>query len=350
VKTIYNIQFARAFAALLVVYAHLNYPGASFGQFGVDIFFVISGFIMTMICHESPRNFLVRRVVRIAPLYWLVTTAVYLLSYVRPDLLNSTTANFGNFLKSVFFIPYVKENGTVHPMLDVGWTLNYEMYFYLAIGSALLFSAPRRATLVASAGLTVIFLVLKLVSTFAPPTSPMAAVWVGFYGSDRIFEFIAGVGVYYYSRTESILKWGVIFCVVTSILCIVFMTAVNLSVPHWETAPFLSRTIPSALFVISMLALERRSFVLTKWTILGDASYALYLTNEFVVEGTQKIGTRILHLSTYSPVTCAVIFVLSELLAVAIFLLVEKPMHDWMRALVEGRRKSSPKAIVPVRG
>ena len=105
-----SLQILRAIAALSVVYYHIN-AAPHFGKFGVDIFFIISGFVMSMIIEngQKPYTFVVNRITRIVPLYWVLTLCLFILSAIKPDLLDTTTANILNFLKSIFFIPYFKE-------------------------------------------------------------------------------------------------------------------------------------------------------------------------------------------------------------------------------------------------
>ena len=102
------LQILRAIAATSVIYYHIGCI-PRFGKFGVDIFFVISGFVMSLIIAngESSVRFAVNRIARIVPLYWVLTTAVLVLAWIHPALLDSTTADIFNYLKSLFFIPYV---------------------------------------------------------------------------------------------------------------------------------------------------------------------------------------------------------------------------------------------------
>ncbi len=337
VKTVFNIQQARAIGALLVVYAHIGVPGATFGHFGVDIFFVISGFIMTMICSRSPRNFFRRRLARIVPLYWLITGVVFLLSWWKPQLMNSTRPSLFHFLESIFFIPYVKENGLVHPMLDVGWTLNYEMYFYTAIALMLLAGAAAHyATLAASALLVGLALVFQVALRFLPATST-AAILTSFYSSFYVFEFILGVLVFYLVQHPLARRPGVAANIALSLGCLAFLVWNQLTQPLGHAVPLLTQGVPAMLFVATMLLLEQKNFVLTRITLLGDASYALYLSNQFVVEGFRKVVGRFLHLSFYSLPSIALIIVISSLIAIAIYLILEKPLHDRLRILVDGK-------------
>ena len=112
-------------ATTVVVHHVLIQDGRVFGEFRVDVFFVLSGFVIAFALGSGTvgvRDFVVNRLVRIVPLYWLATLLVFFGALLRPDLFNSTTADVSELLKSLFFIPYRKESGHIFPMLFVGWT------------------------------------------------------------------------------------------------------------------------------------------------------------------------------------------------------------------------------------
>jgi len=190
-----SLQILRAVAAISVVYFHIGSAASTsitipvFGSFGVDIFFVISGFVMAMVVSngQGPRSFVISRLSRIIPLYWILTTCLLLLAAIKPELLNSTTVNLLNYLKSLFFIPYFKENGTLYPMLSVGWTLNYEMFFYFCIWISLIFS--KRYYIHSTIILISIF--YFVVSTYIEND-----VTTLFFGNTLIFEFVFGMLLY----------------------------------------------------------------------------------------------------------------------------------------------------------
>ncbi|MEI7432578.1 MAG: acyltransferase, partial [Betaproteobacteria bacterium] len=180
-----TLQILRAIAATSVVYYHVKCL-PNFGSFGVDIFFVISGFVMSLIVAngESTTRFAINRVARIVPLYWLLTSAVLVLTLFYPALFDSTTADFYNYLKSLFFIPYYKESGYLHPMLTMGWSLNYEMFFYaciwlsvIAFGRRFFFST----------------LFLLIVSYILLGNLVENRVMNSFFGDYMVFEFMAGM-------------------------------------------------------------------------------------------------------------------------------------------------------------
>jgi peptidoglycan/LPS O-acetylase OafA/YrhL len=272
---------------------------------------------MTMICVKSARQFFGRRLARIVPLYWLITGVVFLLSWFKPQLMNSTTPSAVNLVRSLFFVPYVKENGEVHPMLDVGWTLNYEMYFYAAIALALLVVPTRLATI-------------------APADSyPAMLAW--FYSRFYVLEFVLGVAVFYLVQHPLARKPGVIVNLVLAAVCLVFLAYNHFRHPLGHAVPGLTQGVPAMLFVAAMLLLEQKNFVFTKITILGDASYALYLTNQFVVEGFRKIASKALHFPFYSVPSIALVIVLASAAAIVIYIALEKPLHDRLRILVDGK-------------
>src|ERR1700730_5517211 len=142
---VYGVQVLRAAAATLVVVFHIGRmieikTGLDIGSWthagpaGVDLFFVISGFIMvyTMPKDFSAWRFLLRRIIRIAPLYWILTIAYLALVILTARRHIPTT----DIVASFFFLPARDENGMIYPPIGQGWTLAYEMFFYVALACA----------------------------------------------------------------------------------------------------------------------------------------------------------------------------------------------------------------------
>uniref|UniRef100_UPI0011DD4172 acyltransferase family protein n=1 Tax=Shewanella marina TaxID=487319 RepID=UPI0011DD4172 len=142
-----SIQVMRGFAAILVVFYHIYYISKLYSDYnirhfellhlGVDIFFILSGFIMVYIINKGDSfsnnmilKFLKDRIIRIVPLYWFFTIVMFL-SYI---FIFDKEKSIIELLKSLFFIPYYDSfSFGIYPILGVGWTLNYEMYFYFLI-------------------------------------------------------------------------------------------------------------------------------------------------------------------------------------------------------------------------
>lgn len=134
-----NIQVARAIAANLVLLSHLRAietkygrgfvvlpDWAQWGACGVDLFFVVSGFIMaTIAAREACRTFIVSRLTRIFPPYWFYSGLVLVVSLAAPSMVNSSFGHPPSLWRSFLLIP-----DTTFPLLAVGWTLTHELYFY----------------------------------------------------------------------------------------------------------------------------------------------------------------------------------------------------------------------------
>ena len=109
-----NIQALRALAAVMVVFVHLKILLDTiglplFGGAGVDLFFVISGFVMVHTTQKrppSPSEFIRNRIARVVPVYWFMTLGVYGLALSAPRLLGATSGNVAELCKSLLFIPF----------------------------------------------------------------------------------------------------------------------------------------------------------------------------------------------------------------------------------------------------
>jgi peptidoglycan/LPS O-acetylase OafA/YrhL len=156
---------------------------------GVDVFFVISGFIMwvTTARRGQPLEFYRHRLARIVPLYWLVTTAVVAILVVAPGAVQSGKVDVWHIVASYLFIPVVHPvTGLMQPVLVPGWTLNYEMFFYALFGVSLLL--PRMTRLLA------LIVVLGGLAALGhlPVIAPASAA--EFYTRDIVLEFALGAG------------------------------------------------------------------------------------------------------------------------------------------------------------
>jgi exopolysaccharide production protein ExoZ len=158
---LWSIQYLRFIAAFGVILFHscgaTPYPFA-LGAIGVDLFFVISGFVMWHVVAakpQTPGHFLSRRIRRIVPLYWTAIALVVFLVHVFGVRTLGATDKAVPVIKSLLFIPYFNSNGTMGPVVSPGWTLNYEMFFYAVFGASLFISAKYRFWLLA-----IIFLIL----------------------------------------------------------------------------------------------------------------------------------------------------------------------------------------------
>ncbi|MBT8545253.1 acyltransferase [Polynucleobacter paneuropaeus] len=278
-----NLQALRAFAALNVVFFHILGTSASYGFGvndlkifegwgfnGVDIFFVLSGFIMVYIRGEgamSPITFFVHRLTRIAPLYWLLTTLVLALSLVAPSIFRSDIAGIKiHTIASMFFMsqPLLSKS----PVLFDGWTLEYEMLFYLCIAIGMFFKK-----------ISVTHLFVMLCISFLIAIDLIQPV---------AFEFLLGIfcGTLYLNFRNN--KRLQLICLLIGISCF----ASTLILFKMEGDIFSQRVImyglPSFLIIYGLLGVSQiKRGALTK---LGDASYSIYLIQVFTIPAFYKFA------------------------------------------------------------
>ena len=286
-----NIQALRGIAAMMVVFCHTadiakggrDWFGAS-GANGVDLFFVISGFIMVFTTADGrtgPLSFMRNRFLRIAPLYWLMTLIVLVLAFVIPDVFKGTRPDLREFVLSLAFIPFLKAGSDgVQPMLFVGWTLNYEMFFYALFALGL---TVRRPT-VGAVGVIGSLVLLALVGWFIRPEGVVAS----FYTRPITLEFAEGILLGLVWRGAAVnavptyLAW-----IALAVSAAIFALAPGDVI----TGTVVGYGILAAVIVGASLMLERRGVkVVWPWLLrLGDASYAIYLTHFFVIRALEKV-------------------------------------------------------------
>lgn len=284
--TLRSLQILRAVSVLSVIYFHIG-TATGFGGFGVDIFFVLSGFViaLTVTRGQTPSDFALSRIVRIVPLYWIVTTAILAIAFVKPDLLQSTTANLGNYVRSLFFIPYYKESGLLQPMLALAWTLNYEMYFYACVLLGLLVWRERFMTIVAG----VIFLLWLGAVLLARHDA------IGdFIANPIVFEFVFGLLAFRIYRSG--LLSGLPAIASVPLICASYAILV-VDESRYGHIRLLSVGLPAFVLVLATVRLEPqlRAFDdrLRRWpSAIGDASYATYLIQYFVIDGAARLFFR----------------------------------------------------------
>jgi len=296
-KAYLSIQQLRAVAALGVVIFHIDtqlarmgYEGwwPNFLSSGVDIFFVISGFIMWITTWDRPTTpirFMWNRITRIVPLYWIMTAFALAVLLVNADLMQSGTLDWGHVVKSFLFIPDVHpvKLNSMEPLIFAGWTLNYEMMFYLIFAATLFL--PARFRLPAA---ILALLALAGVRLFDP--APLTVLW--FYSSEIILEFGMGmlIGAFVTSgRKVAALPAFLMVCGGALALAIVGEW-------HEEMSRTIVRGIPSALIVLGAVSLELHGRVLKSraFAYLGDASYSIYLAHGVALSALAQIWRRVL--------------------------------------------------------
>jgi peptidoglycan/LPS O-acetylase OafA/YrhL len=276
-----SIQYLRGLAAVMVLLNHVMWKvqqrggntldGFAIGEAGVDIFFVVSGFIMCHITADRPvpvGAFLAHRAIRILPLYWIVTTVALAIHLARPGLVNSSGGTT-HVLASYLLLPVEGKF-----LVQAGWTLSYELFFYLVFAAAL--PAPHRGRWLVAAA---------LVGLAGLAWLPVPHHLWAFLTRDLMIEFVFGMAVWALWRKQVVrsARTGALLV----IAAVVLFAARNAS----PNGAFLSTVrafhygIPALLLCWGLVSLE--SWIARHriaWLVaLGDASYSLYLSHVFTV-------------------------------------------------------------------
>ncbi|MFI4976044.1 MAG: acyltransferase family protein [Caulobacterales bacterium] len=321
-KDLKSIQALRAVAALLVVTFHaFQWLGDPFwiGAAGVDIFFVISGFIMWTVTADatlSPQRFLWRRLTRVAPSYWLMTLAVAAVAIADPNFLGQVTVTPRHLLLSLAFIQHTDPRGLPFPLLPPGWTLNYEAMFYV-IFAACLWLAPARRIWALTVGLSLLSATGMAIShSYELGANPemmqfAAGAWIGKLRSDGLSP----------SRWAGLGLIGVGVAALAALWAARFQS--DLLRPILWGAP-------ATAIVAGAVALEGavRRGVWRGILRLGDASYAIYLCHlpatALVAHSIGSGRTMVfVPIAIMASVTTGLLFHLS----------IEKPMIQLCRAM-----------------
>jgi len=261
----YTIQFLRFVAALFVMFFHLNIMGS--GYKGVDVFFVISGFVMyystLIVTHKSVQIFLLNRLTKIYILYWLVLLAWY---FVKPFKISG--AFLGAFLLIPGHFPYIK----------VSWSLSYELYFYFAF-AAIVYLITRKIRLIFIA----FFFISSVVTFLQFTTFSLQGSLFNFLLGENFWEFLLGIFCCILATKVSVnYRLAIICCAVVGIVITI------VSVPYATTLGHVVYGPLAFLLVFFIVEYEKKA-VLNKYfikavTTLGDASYAIYLVAPLIAD------------------------------------------------------------------
>jgi peptidoglycan/LPS O-acetylase OafA/YrhL len=346
-----NLQILRFLAAAMVLLSHVQHQAdkmsfASQWNYsswngiylagGVDIFFVISGFIMyTISSTEFGRagavtKFFKRRLVRIAPPYWIFTVAMIVATVIFASHISHPILLPDNVVASFLFIPYLNAYGGAYPVLMLGWTLNYEFFFYVVFGLALFL--PRRA------GLGMVFVVIGAfaITGFLElfSTQPMM-----FWSNPIILEFL--LGILLAMARERGVRISAAAGVALIVLGFVAMYALKSAgiATHFWAARILWMGLPALCICAAGVLVEqnpkpqglRRGLV-----FLGDSSYALYLSHPFALNLVAVMWNKLGLSNPYFYVALSCAF--SLLVGALVHVWLERPLTRYLNSKVDKPR------------
>lgn len=310
-----NIQALRAFAALNVVFFHII--GASFaykqdvhffqflkswGANGVDIFFVISGFIMVYIQNEKkrdPLSFILNRISRVAPIYWLLSLLIFLIYLIYPSGFRELKISTSHLLQSIFFMSMTIDKS--YPVLGIGWTLEYEVIFYVLFSVGLFFSG--------------------LKSVVVPTLLILISISCGIIDS-IVIEFILGMicaKIYLAGKYNKLGRTSLIIGLLLLFSSLFFTFDLN---------RIIISGLPSFFIVFGLINIKQINNKVAIY--LGDASYSIYLVQVFTIATMYKISSSKFE-AINNDIIAVSILILSALSGCILYSFVEKPLTKIIR-------------------
>lgn len=346
---IQNIQALRGIAVLSVVLFHLitiekKYGGTTtilsdffeFSMFGVDLFFVMSGFIMVVITREKFRNtkqglhFLYHRISRIYPMYWIYSILVLGVFLANPSLVNSSQGNQADILASFLLIP-----SDIFPLLMVGWTLIHEMYFYLIFFLILLFIHERYMPVaILLWGMIIVFLNIVLEPDNSLSKLLLHPLNLEFIGGCLLAKICLGEG-------KPQIKTRVLFILSAAGLIALFfgydfyrqMTGQLEPLDWWR--PFIFG-LPTMLLVFCFVNMEKNGFIIHSFIIkIGDASYSIYLSHILTLNVMGRLWQTVSSDTLYDNVIMIpLLLALTIIVGIASYIFIEKPILKLTRRII----------------
>lgn len=345
-----SVQSLRGIAALFVLMQHICFIER--GSFGVDIFFLISGFIMMYVTQKDTEHFVIKRVIRIIPLYYAMTFVSYVALLATPGLFDRTVASPIYLVKSLLFIPF-SLSGVTQPLLRVGWTVNYEVLFYVLFFVAMKISWRYRAVICAG-----MLVVLAVIGIWVPGGMEPISFWT----DSIILEFAAGMGLFYVFRwiyhryvedaeNELESKNAANKHVGKCVACGLLLVCAGLFVYEWQSyeSPFLGTLpqvvrwgIPSVfilcmVFVIGLGVRMPRVLVL-----LGNMSFSIYLLHYYPMRVLNKLIGNTKTPDIKEVLLTIVVVAMTLIGAWICYQLIEIKLTAWLRRklILDGKTKS----------
>lgn len=330
-------------AATTVIFDHIAFM--RWGAFGVDIFFVLSGFVICYISTIDGSNFFAKRIFRVVPLYWLCTLGVALIGLVAPGLLVSTSFSFVALLKSLFFIPFRRPDHKIAPLLFLGWTLHMEMLFYAIFGIALKITQKYVKEL-AMAAIIVLALTGKVARMYHHSN-----LILNFYSKFVILEFALGIACYmlWARYGTAIRRVPGLAAMAVAGASYGFFVLMDIHVldsygPGFRHVPdFLLRGLPASLILLAFLSGEEKFKFPALVLLIGDASYSLYLLHPYILEALDRKVFALDHLGLFTALVTIASIAICYAGAVLSFKMFERPSNQFLRNyFLKRRRPAAP--------
>lgn len=274
---------------------------------------------------RSPAKFMWNRIVRIVPLYWFYSLITVLLYAVASGLFRSNGLTFEHVILSLLFIPHPNPGdlASLSPLIKIGWTLNYEMFFYLVFAIAMSINYAQRVLI------TYVFLVL-LVTIDATKLFSLSPE-IQFYCRDIVLEFAAGMLLCYAYRAgklQSKILTGVILVMLGGSALMISTS------PDLGTFRAIKLGIPAIVLVAGLLSIEKSLPKLRLPLLIANASYSIYLSHIMVIAILRYVYPR-LGIPTAGLISTLIFVVISLTIAtlggIVCYFVIEKPLLNLSR-------------------
>ena len=348
VRKYLGLQILRITAACMVLLTHSTFYASErldrhfgfwkSGARGVDIFFVLSGFVMVYssikLLNDSNgwKIFAERRIVRIVPIYWIATSIKVIALLFTTGYILHTQFSVVKTLESYFFLPALNTEGGIGPVLGVGWTLNFEMFFYFLFTLALFF----RVSVYKFVGVVLAFLAVG--SFFRQTNWPAAS----FYLNTVVLEFFYGMVIAKIClASKHIPRYYAIPLLGLGFLGLLAPWSLQIQLDG------VLHGVAAALIVYSMASLEDWLTRIPRFVLyMADAPYAIYLFHPFIAPAVPVALMKLHLVYPWLSVACSVSLALAG--GCLVHLLIEAPITKWFRdhLLIGGKKVIHPVATV----
>jgi len=329
------IQALRAYAAILVVINHLWTSGAvasylgfdNIGGFGVSIFFVISGFIISYSIPESIQRldnlqFLRRRIYRLFPMY-LLAFSIFAVLYLHSAIMHGKEVSFPLLLGNALLLPSFTNNPDYRMLVGPAWTLAYEMFFYY-IFFVLISILKSKSSVIILTAASIILMVLLM--QFLNLQGPKLG-WVNFshiVGDPLMLNFASGCFLYLAWK-----KWGgkTPLNFIAAFVGFMGLTLIAFGMPHPEILRPLWFMIPTVIVAIHLLADFGHSKKIEFIEFLGAASFSIYLFHPLIYQAIIRIPWLS---NLHGDLFGAASVVVGLLLGCLVYFFIEKPVNQFL--------------------
>ncbi|MDE5885514.1 MAG: acyltransferase [Oscillospiraceae bacterium] len=330
-QQITSLNELRGLAAVMVVCAHmpctLQLLGGNPGGYAVTLFYLLSGFLTVMSSEHSTKYFLRKRIIKLLPLYYSMTLVAYVLATIKPEWFHTIQANVPNLIKSLLFIPYTNPNGFVRPVLDVGWYLNLEVFYYIVFWIALKISYKYR--------IEICSLLLGIVYIIGGIFFARNSIYITYRRG--IIALIVGMYLYVVYRTMTEKSLGMSEVKKKPLINVVvylgfFIGCFGYGAIEKNTNDTMIQIFLPLIVLILFLVMNRWMYTTWIWFI-SKISLSMYLTHEFVVKGVSRLMYPLDDVNFVTFLVCMLCLAISVGTAWCVWYVIEKKFTDfcWLK-------------------